>query len=41
MALKMFNVPDSICDGVDGVHSAADSDNLMYEKFVSESDCDW
>ena len=36
----MFNVPDSICDGADGAHCDADSDNVMYEKFVSETDCD-
>ena len=45
MALKMFSISDSICDGADGARSAAaaaaDSGNFMYEKSVSETDCDW
>ena len=31
----MFNLSDSLCDGVDSSHSAADTDSFMYGKSVS------
>ena len=39
----MLNISDSICNGADGANIAAgdDSDNFMYERSESETDCDW
>ena len=38
----MFSISDSICDGADGPGDAADddTDNFMYERSNSETDCD-
>ena len=43
LAGKMFNISDSICDGIDGADSAVndDSEDFLYESSDTETDRNW